>query len=55
MGSSIVGNQQKHLSLSLLQNREFIPRETRNQYNNTLFLIAETAQSGQILGNKSIF
>ena len=36
MGTNTAENQQQHLSLILLRNREFISRVTNNQYNNCL-------------------
>ena len=36
MGTNTAENQQQHLSLILLRNREFISRGTNNQYNNCL-------------------
>ena len=36
MGNNTAENQQQHLSLILLRNREFISRGTNNQYNNCL-------------------
>ena len=38
MGTNMAaGNQQKHLSLSLLQKHEFISRRTQKRNSNTLF------------------